>query len=250
MIDADVLMDRPRGLIAHLVRIARVLRRLPPAYWFHIGAASFIARARPFSQVTYERLIDLYLTCLQLGSLKVKGSFVECGVWMGGCAAVMARSAARQGRMTWLFDSFEGMPEASNEDGPVASDLAAGRYGGRLVPVGTNLAPLAAVRSVLFDKLHLDEQAIKIEKGWFQTTLPSSIDSIGIALLRIDADWYESTKVCLEQLYDSVVSGGYVVIDDYGAFPGCQRAVDDFLESLTVRPQLQAIDESVRFRKP
>jgi O-methyltransferase len=75
--------------------------------------------------------------------------------------------------------------------------------------------------------------------GWFQETLPAWRDRVGaIAILRIDGDFYESTRVCFEELYERVMPGGAVVIDDYGTFEGCRRATDEFLSS---RPRVDLI---------
>lgn len=79
--------------------------------------------------------------------------------------------------------------------------------------------------------------------GWFQSTLPASRKELGrIAILRVDADWYESTRCCLEELYDQLVVGGYLIIDDYGHFPGCRKAVDEFFEARGLRPRWVPID--------
>lgn len=69
-------------------------------------------------------------------------------------------------------------------------------------------------------------------KGWFQNTVPADKQNIkSIAILRLDGDWYDSTKVCIENLYDKVVPGGFVIFDDYGLYEGCKKAVDEFFES-------------------
>jgi hypothetical protein len=122
---------------------------------------------------------------------------------------------------------------------------------GALSPVGTNMASVDEVRTLLFKKLRLKEDNITIVKGWFQNTLPVYRDRMGaIAILRIDGDWYESTKVCLESLYDNVVNEGYIIIDDYGFYPGCKKAVDEFLERRRLKVQLIKTDYSrVYFKK-
>jgi len=79
-------------------------------------------------------------------------------------------------------------------------------------------------------------ERVTITKGWFQDTLPLKTEAIGkIAVLRLDGDFSESTKFCLEKLYDQVVSGDTVIIDDYGVFPGCLRAVDEFIAARSCR---------------
>ena len=65
--------------------------------------------------------------------------------------------------------------------------------------------------------------------GLFQETLRAT-HIPRIALLNIDADWYESVKLCLETFYDAVAPGGIVSIDDYGLWPGCRQAVDEFIK--------------------
>ena len=70
----------------------------------------------------------------------------------------------------------------------------------------------------------------EIHQGWFQTTVPQfARDAAPIALLRLDGDWYESTMTCLEHLFPLVVSGGVVIVDDYGTWDGCSRAVHRYL---------------------
>lgn len=158
---------------------------------------------------------------------KVLGAFVECGVARGGCSALMALVAKEenQGRQTWLFDSFEGLPPQSDKDGqqkPVrhkdrrANDLAEGYCYGSIEDVKSLFASLA-----LNTNVHM-------VKGWFDKTLPFHKSAVEpIAVLRLDGDWYESTKCCLENLYDNVFPGGFVIIDDY-SLPGCKLAVDRF----------------------
>ena len=84
--------------------------------------------------------------------------------------------------------------------------------------------------SLLVNKIGYNKENIIYHQGWFQDTLPSDAGMIDkIAILRLDGDWYESIKVCLEYLYDKVQKGGIIVIDDYGYYDGCTKAVDEFL---------------------
>ena len=68
-----------------------------------------------------------------------------------------------------------------------------------------------------------------------------------IAILRLDGDWYESTKVCLEHLFDLVVDGGFVIVDDYGAYEGCRTAVDEYLAGRARRPYLSRVNGDIRY---
>jgi hypothetical protein len=95
------------------------------------------------------------------------------------------------------------------------------------------------VSEYLFGDMGFDRSGITMVKGWFDQTVPKTRAKLGrIAVLRIDADWYESVKTCLEGLYDLVTPGGYVIIDDYGTCFGAQRAVDEFLAARGLTPTL------------
>ena len=95
------------------------------------------------------------------------------------------------------------------------------------------------------------EQTVHIIKGLFEDTITKYKMNIGkIALLHLDGDWYESTKVSLENLFDNIVPGGYIVIDDYGHWRGCKKAVDEFLKQRNLHYTLERVDYTrVFFRK-
>jgi hypothetical protein len=91
-------------------------------------------------------------------------------------------------------------------------------------------------------------ELIKVTVGWFQDTVPNAGSSMGpIALLRLDGDWYDSTKVCLNHLYGKVSRYGVIVVDDYGHFDGCRKAVDEFIAQLGIPVLLNHIDYTGRF---
>ena len=100
----------------------------------------------------------------------------------------------------------------------------------------------------LFDAINYQSGSVNFHVGWFQDTVPIASDKIeSISLLRLDGDWYESTKVCLENLYDLVTEGGVIIVDDYGAYEGCKKAVDEFLLSRKLSPYLNEIDKEAIF---
>ncbi len=205
------------------------------------------------SMASYARRANVYELATRAEKAGLAGAFVECGVWRGGCAAIMAyvAKAAGRGRKTWLFDSFEGLPEPTSQDGERARVYAGDRTSGAMASIAKCVGPLEDVKA-LFARLGIAESAYVTVKGWFQDTLPVSRDQIGpIALLRLDGDWYESTKVCLDNLYDLVVPGGFVIIDDYGHWEGCKKAIDEFFAARGVQPTLHPIDDTGRwFTKP
>lgn len=103
-----------------------------------------------------------------------------------------------------------------------------------------------AVKAFVAHQLAYGEAHTHVHKGWFHETLPVA-DTGSIAILRLDGDWYDSTKICLDHLYDKVVLGGFVVIDDYGTYDGCKKAVDEFLAQQEKPPFLNFITPAVRY---
>ena len=145
------------------------------------------------------------------------GHVVECGTWRGGMIAAIAETLGPE-RHYVLCDSFQGLPPAQRIDGP---DALAWQQNSR-----DNCRATAdeARETMRFAGV----TSYQVVEGWFHETLPR-LDAHPIALLRLDADWYESTLCCLENLWDRVVNGGIVVLDDYFVWDGCPRAVHEFL---------------------
>jgi O-methyltransferase len=153
----------------------------------------------------------------------VPGVVVECGTWRGGMIAGIAAILGNN-REYYLFDSFEGLPEAKPIDGENAQAWQ-----------NDTQSPY------FFDNCKAEmaeaERAMKLSgvtnftivKGWFDQTLPNFSDDKPIAILRLDGDWYESTMTCLENLYPKLVPGGIIIIDDYHTWDGCSRAIHDYL---------------------
>ena len=165
---------------------------------------------------------NIYIANLHLAAKleNIPGDIVECGTWRGGMIAGIA-DVLGPSRHYYLFDSFEGMPPAREIDGEVALAWEKNKSG-----------------PYYFDNCRASEEEARqamsmsaatnytLVKGWFQETLPKAC--VGpIALLRMDADWYDSTKQILDNLAHLVVPGGMVVIDDYYVFQGCARAVNE-----------------------
>lgn len=172
---------------------------------------------RRSTMVGPERIANLARLAQRLEDEQIPGDVVECGVYKGGTAALLARTAthSRLPRTLWLFDVFDGMPPATAADGPEAASW-----------VGS-LASSPQKVSRLLRRTGADLSRVRIVPGLFQQTFPS-VQIPQIALLNIDADWYESVKLCLESFYNAVVPRGFISLDDYGAWPGCRRAVDEF----------------------
>jgi len=186
-----------------------------------------IKRVVPYTMVGRKGLIATYRVVRSAMLSSVAGCLVECGVARGGAAALMLDAAFHPIKDVWLFDSFEGLPEPTAEDGVLRKPQGKDRSSWDLAK-GYCLGTQEEVEDLLFNKFGFSRDKVHLVKGWFQDTLPVYKDRMGdIAVLRIDGDWYESTKCCLENLYDGVVDGGYVVLDDY-TLVGCRKAVDEF----------------------
>ena len=201
-----------------------------------------IRRILPYTMVGRTGLFTTYDIADEVEKKGMEGCFVECGVARGGCSALMAMVASdnRNGRKVWLFDSFEGLPAQTNEDEYQEPVIRKPKDRSTdLVAQGYCLGIFEEVEDLLFSNLDLSRDNVFMVKGWFEDTLPNYTDEVGtIAVLRIDADWYDSTKCCLENLYDNVVAGGYIIIDDYGCFIGCKKATDEFLHHTGLNVEL------------
>jgi O-methyltransferase len=182
-----------------------------------------IYRVKPrYTMVTNNNLIHLYTLVAEANQLNLPGDLVECGVWNGGSAAVMGKALAEHkphghDRAIWCFDSFEGLPHPGQHDGQAEKDAYF---------KGWNMGSVDKVKEA-FTKLNLGLTNVNIVPGWFEETLAKApIETI--AVLHIDADWYDSVKLVLDVFYDKVTLGGFIVLDDYGYWQGCTQAVKDF----------------------
>ncbi|MBI1973351.1 class I SAM-dependent methyltransferase [Candidatus Micrarchaeota archaeon] len=225
------------------MKAIRALRRVRKRDLLHPSKMLLIRAVKPYSMVSYARLSRLYDAARLLERERVEGSIVECGVCNGGSAGLLAAAVRKGERHVWLFDSWQGLPEPTSEDVS---------YHGKEGKKGMDLGSEIRVRELLFGRLGLDESRTHLVKGWFDHTIPKAREMVGsISLLHLDCDWYESVRLCLDQLYDGVVGGGFVFIDDYGHWKGCKKAVDEFFRERNIHPKLHQLDYTgVYFRKP
>ena len=165
---------------------------------------------------------------------EVPGCVVECGVWRGGMSAGIGKVLG-PGRDYFLFDSFEGLPPAKEIDGQAALEWQSAKEAPTYFDncsAGTEYAE-RAMREAGIKTFHL-------KKGWFEKSLPGFKPPAPIALLRLDGDWYDSTMVCLSQLFDFVAPGGLIILDDYYTWDGCSRALHDFLSRRSAAERIQS----------
>jgi hypothetical protein len=203
------------------------------------------------SMVSIEGLCATLKAATYVSENNIEGDFVECGVWRGGNAIIAAEIFRRHGldKKVYLFDTFSGMTEPSDDDRAISDDEPAIKmYEKERRPTHNNwcYAPIEEVREN-FSKLGLLGDNIVFVKGAVEKTLSLKTNIPDkISILRLDTDWYESTKVELSTLYPKIVSGGCLIIDDYGFWSGSRKATDEYFKELHPRPLLHVTDSSRR----
>lgn len=204
-----------------------------PAYYDTLFAELY---RQHFSKtmVSLHGLYTAYQSAKYIVENNVPGDVVECGVWRGGCSILMAETCAAYGdtcRQFYLYDTFAGMSEPTELDKKSNGTPAQAKYEeldhgdyvdwcyGSLQEVTANVE----ASSYPTENFHLVQ-------GKVEETIPNTIPQ-QIALLRLDTDWYESTKHELEHLYPLLTERGVLLIDDYGSWEGARQAVDEYFAS-------------------
>jgi len=201
----------------------------------------------PISMIRDDRFVANILAVEYILDNNLNGDIVEIGVWKGGSIASMLLTLLKNNNVSkkiHLYDTFSGMTPHTEKDfdlkGRTASDLI------NSDPFWLCVAELDEVKNNI-SKIGYPEDLIFYHKGDICKTnfIPDKI-----CFLRLDTDWYESTKCELEKFYDSVVSGGVIMIDDYGHWQGCRKAVDEFLSD---NPNIEIVKidyTGIYFTKP
>jgi len=189
----------------------------------------------PYSMTSPERMYGLYRSLLYLEKYKLAGSLVECGVWRGGSAMMMAstlKSLGNTQRQLYLYDTFEGMPPPTSADIDVKGNTAE-KLMKTQAPSDADsvwcVADLAEVKRNMASTKY-PENNIHYIQGKVEDTLPAHLPQGPIALLRLDTDWYESTQHLLQHLFPLLIPGGVLIVDDYGHWAGCRKAVEEYFE--------------------
>lgn len=233
-------------------RLDQLKSRLPDATQWQL---EIIHSVEPFTMTSPERILSLCEATRYLVRNQIEGDIVECGVWRGGSMSAAARTLQHMrasNRDLWMYDTYEGMAAPSKMDvdflGRTAAELMQAEDAATIPPDGPDSiwcqSPLEGVRETMRDTEYPFSK-IRFIKGMVEDTLPEFKPS-KIALLRLDTDWYESTKCELEQLFPLLSPGGVLIVDDYGHWNGCRRAVDEYFQQHQVCMLLNRIDYTAR----
>lgn len=199
--------------------------------------------ASPFTMTSPERMRALYESVVYINKNNLEGAYVECGVYKGGSVMNMALTQLNFGKPThiYLYDTFEGMtPQGDfdiNHAGVPASKILKN-------PSKMCICGLAEVKKNL-SLTGYPQEFLHYRKGDVGVTLKEDGLPTRISLLRLDTDWYQSTKVSLEVLYPRLVRGGVLILDDYGYWKGARKATDEYFASLDITPKLEPIEGGV-----
>lgn len=232
-----------------LVRTNQVLPPAPdPIADLSEEQKKVIAAARPFTMTSLERMAALMNAVTYVTEKGIPGDIAECGVWRGGSMMIVALTLLAHGdrsRSLYLFDTFEGMSEPTGDD-KSHDGVSAGAQLER-DPQGTGIWCYASIEDVRANILSTGypEDKIHLIKGKVEDTIPANIPS-AISLLRLDTDWYESTKHELNHLYPLLHEKGILIIDDYGHWQGARKAVDEYFAEHENNVFLHRIDYTGR----
>jgi O-methyltransferase len=235
---------------------------VPCGYWEGADLESLpdrdreiIAAAEPYTMTGLVRLHALIIAVRHIIRAGIPGAFVECGVWRGGSALAIAATLTQLGvtdRDLWLYDTFAGMTEPSEHDvslteGRALAAWQAAQDSGE--PLWSELfSPVlvneGAVREVVVSGGYPRDR-VHCVVGRVEDTLPGSAPKC-VALLRLDTDWYSSTKHAMEHLYPRLASGGVLILDDYGHWKGAKKAVDEYFSGVAGPLLLSRVDYACR----
>lgn len=246
----DLTLGARQLAVGWLARLGWLLPRpLPPD--FDPELVETVRRVRRHTMTTPRRIAALCDAVEYLVRDDVPGAIAECGVWRGGSMMAAALTLLRldaADRDIYLYDTFRGMPPPSEADTFSAYDgYSPMRHWRRRQRGEVNrwhYVPAEDVRAAMLSTGYPAERVHLVE-GKVEDTLPAHAPG-RLALLRLDTDWYESTRHEMEQLYPRLSDGGVLIVDDYGHYKGARRAVDEFFARNGERPLLTRVDYTGR----
>lgn len=211
--------------------------------------AEIARRVEPYTLTSAERIASVCYAVEYVTRNAIAGDVVECGVWRGGSMMAAALSLQHLGdtsRTLHLFDTFEGMTKPGEFD----REANTGRFASELLADASSGSPMRAIASLRdvrsnLQSAHYPGERIRFVQGKVEETIPAHAPD-QIAILRLDTDWYESTRHELEHLYPRLANRGVLIIDDYGYWQGARKAVDEYIATHHLPLFLHRIDETGR----
>jgi O-methyltransferase len=215
---------------------------------YDADAERVLAFCRPYTMTSRERMFALFQAVRYLHANRIAGSVVECGVWRGGSSMVAAMTFRELGdtnRDFFMYDTYEGMSAPGEKDVDFRDNKMTDTW--ENVKQDDKLMCFSTLEEVQNNMMRTGYPAERIYyvKGKVEDTIPATLPG-SIALLRLDTDWYESTRHELEHLYPLLSVNGVLIIDDYGHWKGARAAVDEYFAARNIHPLLNAIDYSGR----
>ncbi|HAZ14438.1 MAG: hypothetical protein A2X86_00075 [Bdellovibrionales bacterium GWA2_49_15] len=229
-----------------------ITRETGPSFDMEADFVEKYTNLKPYTLTSCERMYALYKAVEYIHKAQIPGDVVECGVWQGGSCMLVAQTLKQlkaEDRKIYLYDTFEGMSAPTDKD----IDRASSQQVQAILDSTSKsterfnfwaYAPLELVKKNMA-ATHYPMGKIQFVQGKVEDTIPGQLPK-QISLLRLDTDWYESTKHELKHLYPLLSKGGVLIIDDYGHFKGAQQAVDEFFAEQGMCPYLARIDYTCR----
>jgi hypothetical protein len=218
---------------------------------FDAVTARIVEEVQPYTLTGPERIYSLCEAVRYIVRVGVPGAIAECGVWRGGSMLAVIRTLQELGvtdRDLWFYDTFESMPEGGPRDvdldGVTAAEYHALLRAGGPIDASYEYLPYAEVRAMLM-RTGYPAERMHFVPGLVEQTIPGRAPE-RIALLRLDTDYYESTKHELAHLYPRIGAGGVLIVDDYGHWRGSREAVDEYIAEHRLPLLLQRIDYTAR----
>jgi O-methyltransferase len=241
-------MLRRAGFDVVRYRNPKLGARTPPD--FDEASIRIFRTVEPFTMTGPERIYALLRAVDYIAENKIPGDFVECGVWRGGSTMAMALQLLSHGvsdRVLHLYDTYTGMNAPTDADDSLQGQPAADEFQRTQTSSDTSTWCYSPIEDVKKNVLSTGypERNVHFIKGKVEDSIPSHIPE-KIALLRLDTDWYESTKHEMTHLFPRLVQGGVLIIDDYGHWEGARRAVDEYLADNGIHILLNRVDYTAR----
>lgn len=208
------------------------------------------SKVKPYTMTSAERIYGLIEAVKYISKYGIEGDIVECGVWKGGSMMAIAETLKQvndTNRKLYLYDTFAGMPPPTEADKDFNNVDAGKRLNEEKDKENSLIWAWSALPEVknAMAQTGYNESLVNYIEGKVEDTIPKTIPST-IALLRLDTDWYESTKHELEHLFPRLSKNGVLIIDDYGFWKGSRKAVDEYFAKLKMPVLLNRMDDTGR----